>query len=273
MSERSFAMLPALSTWMLLLAPLLMPPSNAVRPILSSYKAPADPGPSPYCAEDMRLVTGRHFDDVEHLCIDFRPGPKRCWAYASDYTIAHGEPKPMRFCMDQFEAPNQRGARPIVMKTFPEAEAWCAERGKRVCSEFEWETACESGQERPWFYGWSLDERVCNTNKPWKQFNASLLMAGGEAAQREVDRLWQGAASGELTECRTEQGIHDLMGNVEEWVTSSRKRRWGSALMGGFWAKPWVGCRGTNDAHEPTFRFYEVGFRCCNDAAQEPPAP
>jgi hypothetical protein len=35
--------------------------------------------------------------------------------------------------------------------------------------------------------------------------------------------------------------------------------------MGGFWAKPWTGCRGTNDAHEPTFAFYETGFRCCAD--------
>jgi hypothetical protein len=33
--------------------------------------------------------------------------------------------------------------------------------------------------------------------------------------------------------------------------------------MGGFWAKPWTGCRGTNDAHEPRFTFYETGFRCC----------
>ena len=35
--------------------------------------------------------------------------------------------------------------------------------------------------------------------------------------------------------------------------------------MGGFWAKPWTGCRGTNDAHEPSFEFYETGFRCCAD--------
>jgi len=36
-------------------------------------------------------------------------------------------------------------------------------------------------------------------------------------------------------------------------------------LIGGFWSKPWTGCRGANDAHEPTFRFYETGFRCCAD--------
>ena len=51
-------------------------------------------------------------------------------------------------------------------------------------------------------------------------------------------------------------------------MTSSRPRKFKAALMGGFWAKPWTGCRGTNDAHEPeNFRFYEVGFRCCKDPA------
>ena len=56
-----------------------------------------------------------------------------------------------------------------------------------------------------------------------------------------------------------------MMGNVEEWVASRSTRPRPGALMGGFWAKPWTGCRGTNDAHEPTFTFYETGFRCCAD--------
>jgi formylglycine-generating enzyme required for sulfatase activity len=58
-------------------------------------------------------------------------------------------------------------------------------------------------------------------------------------------------------------GVFDMMGNVEEWVTTRKGRRFPGALMGGFWAKPWTGCRGTNDAHEPGFVFYETGFRCC----------
>lgn len=237
----------------------------------TTYEPPPDPGPSPHCPVDMRLVEGRHFDEVEHLCIDFRKGPRRCWAYLPDYTIAHGDAQTMRFCMDVFEAPNRRGERPLVMKTATEAAQWCGSRGKRLCAESEWETACESGDERPWFYGWALDDGVCNTSRPWKAFDAGRLAAGGEEAASEVERLWQGAASGAYASCRTAAGINDLMGNVEEWVTSSRKRRWGTALMGGFWSKPWVGCRGTNDAHEPSFRFYEVGFRCCADPLSPPP--
>src|SRR5690606_31842100 len=29
-----------------------------------------DPGPSPACPSDMRLVVGAHFDEVQHLCTD-----------------------------------------------------------------------------------------------------------------------------------------------------------------------------------------------------------
>jgi hypothetical protein len=222
-----------------------------------------DPGPSAACPADMRLVDTTHYDDVEHLCIDWRDSVKRCFAYHPDYTAAHG-PKHLRFCMDVFEGPNEPGKRARVMDTFPEAQAFCASKQKRLCSEYEWEAACEQGDERPWQYGWSVDKKVCNSNKSWKPFDEKLLGAGGETAKKESDRLWQGSLAGEHPSCQTKDGIRDLMGNVEEWVTSSRRRKFPGALMGGFWAKPWTGCRGTNDAHDPAFfRFYEVGLRCC----------
>ena len=232
-------------------------------PTVSLWEAPPDPGPSSACPDDMRLVSGRHFEDVEHLCVDWHKGPARCWAYHPAFTVAQGDAAPMRFCMDRFEAPNEEGKKPLVMKSFRDAVAWCAAKDKRLCTEFEWETACESGDERPWLYGWKLDGTICNTTKPWLPFDAAALMSGGDTAEREVARLWQGTPSGAMARCRTRDGIYDLMGNVEEWVASSRKRKFPGALLGGFWAKPWVGCRGTNDAHEPSFVFYEVGFRCC----------
>ncbi len=239
----------------LLLAPLLV----AAAPALESR----DPGPSPRCPADMRLVTGTHYDEVEHLCIDWRKSVGRCFAYYEQLTVANGPTTSVDVCMDRFEAPNEEGKRPLVMRSLAGAEAFCEERGKRLCSEAEWETACESGDHRPWQYGWKVDKRVCNSDKSWRPFDAAALTAGGETARREVEKLWQGAASGAFAGCVTKDGIHDLMGNVEEWVTSSRRRKHRGALMGGFWAKPWTGCRGTNDAHEPTFVFYEVGFRCC----------
>ncbi|HVK71620.1 MAG TPA: SUMF1/EgtB/PvdO family nonheme iron enzyme [Polyangium sp.] len=226
-----------------------------------------DPGPTPECPSDMRLVTGTHADEVQHLCTDPRKDAKttHCFAYFEGLTGEEGARTDIRVCMDQFEAPNRRGARPLVMQSFRMAERWCGDRGKRVCSEQEWELACEGGERRPLAYGWQVSRTQCNSDKGWRPFDARALAAGGEDEKKELAKLWQGSTSGSYLSCVSPFGIYDMMGNVEEWVATRPGRKFPGALMGGFWAKPWTGCRGTNDAHEPTFTFYETGFRCCAD--------
>lgn len=224
------------------------PPSNAAT------------GP---CPTDMRLVEGEHFTAIEHECTDERGN--RCFAYQPG-VVRSTEPRDaVRVCMDAFEAPNVKGARPLVMKSAPEAEAWCRAKGRRLCTEAEWETACEGPEHRPFVYGWKQDGTQCNSSKAWRAFNEGALRAGGEEAAAEVARLWQGEGAGARKACASKEGVFDLTGNVEEWVTSSPGRAFRTTLKGGFWAKPWTTCRGSNDAHDPGFRFYEVGFRCCAD--------
>ena len=225
-----------------------------------------DPGPSAACPADMRLVEGTHYDEVEHLCVDPRSDRKdtHCFAYQEGLSAFEGAATPVRVCMDRFEAPNLRGAKPFVMKSFDQGRRWCEARGKRMCSEQEWELACEGSDARPWVYGWTNDKRACNSDKAWRQYDVQKLYKNGDDEQtKEIERLWQGLPSGTLATCVSPFGIVDMMGNVEEWVSSRKGRSHPGSLMGGFWAKPWTGCRGTNDAHEPTFAFYETGFRCC----------
>lgn len=224
-----------------------------------------DPGPSPECPNDMRLVFGNHYDEVEHYCVDPRGEGKglHCFGYFEGITAAEGKVTPIRVCMDRFEAPNQKGARPLVMQSFRSAERFCARRHRRVCSEMEWELACEGPDFRPLAYGWAVNTKTCNSDKGWRAFDAQKLYADGDTGKKELERLWQGAPSGHYEGCVSSFGIQDMMGNVEEWVSTRPGRAFPGALMGGFWAKPWTGCRGTNDAHEPTFTFYETGFRCC----------
>jgi hypothetical protein len=226
-----------------------------------------DPGPRNDCPSDMRLVIGTHHDDVQHLCVDARKDSKdtHCFAYAEGLTAEEGTKTEIRVCMDQFEAPNQKGKRPLVMHSFRSAQRWCADRKKRLCTEQEWELGCEGLERRPLAYGWAVDKTACNSDKGWRPFDVTALRAGGEDAQREIEKLWQGSLSGKYLTCVSTYGIYDMMGNVEEWVVSRSSRKFPGALMGGFWAKPWTGCRGTNDAHEPSFEFYETGFRCCAD--------
>src|SRR5262245_27565781 len=110
--------------------------------------------------------------------------------------------------------------------------------------------ACAGPERRPLAYGWRVDIGLCNSAKVWRPFDAARLYSDDpEAAQEELERLWQGVPSGKYLTCVSSFGVYDMMGNVEEWVASRPGRKWPGALMGGFWAKPWTGCRGTNDAH------------------------
>ncbi len=224
-----------------------------------------DPGPDPSCPNDMRLVTGTHFEDVEHYCLDPRKDTRdtHCYAYAEGISALFGATSDISVCMDQFEAPNKKGTDPYVMQSYKGGKKWCEERGKRMCSEQEWETACEGPDFRALSYGWSVDKKICNSDKQWRKVDFDVFNKGGKPAEEESRRLWQGAPSGRYVDCVSPFGIFDMQGNVEEWVTSRTTRKFPGSLMGGFWAKPWTGCRGTNDAHQPSFMFYETGFRCC----------
>jgi formylglycine-generating enzyme required for sulfatase activity len=229
-------------------------------------KPSLDPGPNAECPNDMRLVAGTHYAEEQHLCVDLRHDKRdnHCFAYWEGVTAEEGAATDIRVCMDRFEAPNQEGKPPYVMRSFEGATRWCAERHKRVCTEQEWELGCEGPEHRPLAYGWHVDVSLCNSDKSWRPFDLKKLHSSDSAEQEaEVKKLWQGTPSGAYATCVSGFGIYDMMGNVEEWVVSRRGRRVPGSLMGGFWAKPWTGCRGTNDAHEPKFAFYETGFRCC----------
>lgn len=229
--------------------------------------SPLDPGPHPECPSDMRLVAGEHHDEVQHYCVKPHQDIKdtKCFAYWEGLTALEGPVTNIRVCMDQFEAPNRKGAKPFVMKSYKSAKKWCAERHKRPCTEQEWETACEGPTHLPYAYGWAVEKKTCNSDKRWLMPDWSKFGKYDADSEKEAQRLWQGAPSGRYSGCVSSFGVFDMNGNVEEWVTSRPSRRWPGALMGGFWAKPWTGCRGTNDAHEPGFIFYETGFRCCAD--------
>jgi hypothetical protein len=230
--------------------------------------APAmTPVAPPSCPDDMVAVSGVHHEQLGRVCSDMRMGNK-CFAFVPGLVTLEPRATPVRVCMDRFEWPNRVGAEPEVMMRFTEAEERCAGVGKRLCSELEWELACEGPNHLPWPYGWKKEADRCNSDRPYRQYSAAKLNANARAVWKpEVDRLWQGEPIGGHPKCVSHYGVRDMIGNVEEWVVTSRPE-WPhrSSLKGGYWSKPWAGCRGTNERHAPAFRFYEIGFRCCKDS-------
>lgn len=176
------------------------------------------------------------------------------------------------FCIDRFEAPNRRGAKPLVMQSAKDAEAWCSARHERLCTEDEWMGACEGEPRRAYPYGDTHVDGRCNDDQTWRTVDEGTLAKWpSPEAKAHVEQLYQAAPSGAKGQCETPGGVYDLTGNVEEWVVRTREHAnaWPYVLIGCYWAGCYGGnkptCHSTNNAHGPEFRFYETGFRCCRD--------
>jgi hypothetical protein len=199
------------------------------------------------------------------------------------------------FCIDPFEAPNRADALPFVMFSFYEAEQWCAARGKRLCYDDEWTQVC-AGEEN-WSYPYHPSEHepgVCNDEQLWRAYNQdklngwpwslgvesfesleqslALVREMGAAASVAADHVWalyQGEGSGSNPGCTHDGEVFDLLGNVEEWT---RRRDGGDgpdfsgSLKGRYWSESRT-CQSAVKTHGNSFRFYEIGFRCCADPA------
>ncbi len=191
-------------------------------------------------------------------------------------------------CMDRYEAPNLAGALPLVMYTFVEAEAWCAARERRLCFDDEWQRACAGAGGDRYPYGDQHRPGTCNDDATWRTYDQSRLngwpasasapavgslaelfaaaaavSTAGATAASHVEALYQGTGGGARAGC-VRDGVFDLVGNVEEWT---RRRDGGQPqfhgnLKGRYWAEART-CQSSVLVHGDTFRFYEIGFRCC----------
>lgn len=194
-------------------------------------------------------------------------------------------------CMDRYEAPNRAGELPLVMYTFVEAEAWCGARGRRLCFDDEWLAACAGPDGLAYPYGATRVPGTCNDDATWRAYTQSLLNGwpaaassptveslaalfaaaraaspAGAAAADHVAALYQGTGGGVRAGCVGPAGVYDLVGDVEEWT---RRRDGGEPqfhgnLKGRYWAETRT-CQSNVLVHGDTFRFYEIGFRCCRD--------
>lgn len=101
------------------------------------------------------------------------------------------------FCMDTYEAsagadrvPVSAGSKPPwVIVSYGEAQAACESAGKRLCTSAEFSSAC------------NIDAKPYGAIGPNCQIGALSLNRTGAA------------------DCLSGQGVHDLIGNVAEWVS------------------------------------------------------
>ena len=160
------------------------------------------------------------------------------------------------FDIDQYPYPNQPGVRPKTGVTREEAQKLCEARGRRLCTELEWERACKGPKNTMYEYGNRFDAKKC----------PSAASPSGASTHPE---------------CKSAFGVEAMHGSHWEW-TSSAWGRGGDAdlvtLRGGFGSSPYAHMRCANaKASPPSASDGSIGFRCCggtaNTASVDLPAP
>jgi formylglycine-generating enzyme len=249
------------------------PPEN----VLAS--TPAPPPEASACPAGMKLIDGDYCTEVEHKC-------KKSWFDKSNKKVVCEEFEPVatcvgervkkRYCVDTYEWPNQKGVRPEVMNRFHQAQIKCASVGKRMCTESEWNFACEGPEMKPFPHGFVRDAAKCNGDHPWDGPNMKKV------AKRDADelaRLWHGVPSGSQPQCISDFGVADMPANTDEVVASeqpknSRHAKFDSVHTGGPWYKGVRNqCRPKVYTHDEDFYYYFLSFRCCAEADGKPTDP
>lgn len=192
--------------------------------------------------------------------------PERCAVFDREQWLKISETldtKPMNFCIDRFEYPNQLNQYPLIYISWYEAKELCENSGKRLCTEEEWTFACEGEEATPYPYGYVRDDTKCVIDKKWIPYYPSKLRPREQAVE-ELDRLWQGELSGSRPLCKSSFGVYDLTGNVDEWTVRSRRDgKYNSILKGGYWGPVRTRCRPSTRSHNANHIFYQQSFRCC----------
>lgn len=116
------------------------------------------------------------------------------------------------FYMDVLPHPNEPGAIPTSGVSRDEAEQLCTTKGKRLCTELEWERACKGPDNTTYEYGDLYRASACGTG-----------VAADESARRPL---------GEHVPCKSAFGVADLHGSVWEWTDSPWARTSRSASLG-----------------------------------------
>lgn len=248
-------------------------------PEASSSPAPSASAPAqkPACPEDMALVEGDYCPDVEQRCLEHGKEGKSaeesetiCLKFEKPSVCLSASKARMRFCMDRYEFPNKEGELPRVLTTWEEAAHQCKLQNKRLCSESEFNFACEGEEMRPYSYGFERDASKCNQDKEYRDPPEEPLRKLEDCVRDKrctaaLAKLDQREPIGSHLQCVSPFGIYDLNGNVNEFVQLRYKQPpHRAALKGGWWGPVRARCRPIVMHHDEKYLGYEVGFRCCS---------
>jgi formylglycine-generating enzyme len=138
------------------------------------------------------------------------------------------------FC--NWRHPEGHEQHPVNCLTFEQARAYCAERGARLLTDVEWKWVSSNGGRTryPWGNAAPDGTRVngCGTECP-PAIKAATGNPEMRAAYRQNDGYVATAPVGSFSAGDTTSGIHDLAGNVSEFVVAVESRESSGDLTAG----------------------------------------
>ena len=147
------------------------------------------------------------------------------------------------------------------------AEAACHAAGKRLCAPVEWRAACGGSEGTAYPYGPTKIAGKCHDSgaSPLLAYHLDTMKRGWGAEELNDPRNNQLAdalaKTGAFPDCVTDQGVYDMVGNLDEWTADTN-----GTFQGGYWldtSQHGEGCAYRTIAHGYEYKDYSTGFRCC----------
>src|SRR5512140_1965914 len=173
-------------------------------------------------------------------------------------------------------AVSEPGVHPQAYVSEMQAKDACARSGKRLCKAPEWRKACMGPDKSTYGYGQNEEPKRCNTQG---KSPISLVFGGQTLENGEGLFTWNKmnnellnqlpgtlAKTGAFEDCANGYGIHDMVGNLHEWVDDPE-----GTFLGGYYQDTHLngdGCQYRTMAHAAWYHDYSTGFRCCADVGQ-----
>jgi formylglycine-generating enzyme len=187
----------------------------------------------------------------------------RCMKYSPASSICLGSTVHKSFCMDQYEYTAPGETLPTTMVNFHQAKQICENNGKRLCTETEFEFACQGSENYPYSTGYERPDGICNID-----VEKDLVRPGDVRIRKSLL-----VPSGSMKECRAKDtAVWDLNGNEDEITVRDRSLAPSSpketgthanALKGGWMGPVRNRCHPATTAHDDGYYNTITGFRCC----------
>jgi hypothetical protein len=170
---------------------------------------------------------------------------------------------------ERVRAVSEPGVYPQGYISETQASQACSASGKRLCRAAEWQQACRGPDNQRYGYGDQRDVGRCNDNGK----NPVMTFFGPRYDATTMNRAQLNQMPGTLTKtgeregCSNGYGVHDMVGNLHEWVADRNGTFYGGYYQDVSSFGHGEGCGYVTTAHEARYHDYSTGFRCCSDAA------